>query len=466
MAKQKRKSNKLIYWLIGTLVVLILILVVGKSAGWIGKPAELEVELAKAKRVTIVEKVSASGTVQPVTEVKIAPEVSGEIIDLLIEEGDSVRKGQTLVKIRPDTWQSQLNRAEAGLSQQRANVEQSKANLLRSQAQFARAEAEYKRQERLWNEKVISEADWQLAQQNFLVAKNDVAAAEQTVEASRYTARSTEASLQEARENFRKTTVDAPMHGIVSKLIVKNGERVVGTATMAGTEMLRIADLNTMEVRVNVNENDIVRVHLGDTAIIDVDSYSSQKKEFKGLVTLIANTAKDKASADAITEFEVRILILRSSYEDLIKAGNRFPFRPGMTASVDIITTRKENALSVPLAAVTTRNPEKDKKEGEAKGGPQAQSQNAGNSNGATAQKSDDKTVIFVNDKGVAKQIEVKTGISDYDNIEILSGLNDSTEVITGPFLAVSKRLKDGDKVRSLAKKDEKEEKKKETGSK
>jgi len=460
MAKQKRKSNKLIYWLIGTLVVLVLILVIGKSAGWIGKPKELEVELAKAKRVTIVEKVSASGTVQPVTEVKIAPEVSGEIISLLIEEGDSVRKGQTLVKIRPDTWQSQLDRAEAGRSQQLANVEQSKASLLRAQAQFVRAEADYKRQERLWNEKVISEADWQMAQQNYLVAKNDVAASEQTVEAARSTARSTQASLNEARENFRKTTVDAPMNGIISKLIVKNGERVVGTATMAGTEMLRIADLNTMEVRVNVNENDIVRVHLGDTAIIDVDSYSSQKKEFKGLVTLIANTAKDKASADAITEFEVRILILRSSYDDLVKAGNRFPFRPGMTASVDIITTRKENALSVPLAAVTTRNPEK--KETEDKGAP-AQNQNTGNSGGAGVKKSDDKTVIFVNDKGVAKQIEVKTGISDYDNIEILSGVSDSTEVITGPFLAVSKRLKDGDKVRSQEKK---EEKKKEAGSK
>jgi len=462
MAKQKRKSNSLVKWIIIVLAVLIVVLFVGKSAGWIGKPKELEVELAKAKRVTIVEKVSASGTVQPVTEVKIAPEVSGEIISLLIEEGDSVRKGQTLVKIRPDTWQSQLDRAEAGLSQQRANLEQSKASLLRSQAQFARTEADYKRQERLWNEKVISEADWQMAQQNYLVAKNDVKSSEQMVEAARYTIRSTEASLQEARENFRKTTVDAPMSGIVSKLIVKNGERVVGTATMAGTEMLRIADLNTMEVRVNVNENDIVRVHMGDTAIIDVDSYATQKKEFKGLVTLIANTAKDKTSADAITEFEVRILILRSSYEDLVKTGNKFPFRPGMTASVDIITTRKENALSVPLAAVTTRNAD-EKKNTEGEGTAPAQNQNAGNVAGATAKKSQDKTVIFVNEKGVAKQIEVKTGISDYDNIEILTGVSDSTEVITGPFLAVSKRLKDGDKVRGPVKK---EEKKKETKSK
>lgn len=433
---------------------MLIFIIVGKSAGWIGKPKELEVELVKAKRVTIIERVSASGTVQPVTEVKIAPEVSGEIIELLIEEGDSVREGETLVKIRPDTWQSQLERAEASLSQQRANLEQSKSNLLRTQATFTRTDSEYKRQEKLWKEKVISEADWQLSKQNYEIAKNDVESAVQSVEASRYVIRSTEASLREARENFRKTSVVAPMNGIVSKLIVKNGERVVGTATMAGTEMLRIADLNKMEVRVNVNENDIVRVHLGDTAIIDVDAYSADKKEFKGIVTLIANTAKDKVSQDAITEFEVRILILTSSYQDLIKVGNKFPFRPGMTASVDILTTTKNNALSVPLASVTTRNPEDEKKSEENNGGgPNSNARQTSDQN-KPQKKAEDKTVIFVNDKGVAKMVEVKTGISDYDNIEILSGIADDAEIIAGPFTAVSKRLKDGDKVRQMEKKE------------
>ena len=454
MAKQRQKSNKLIYWLIGAVVVLLIFIMVGRSAGWIGKPKELEVELAKAKRVTIIEKVSASGTVQPVTEVKIAPEVSGEIIDLLIEEGDSVKLGETLVKIRPDTWQSALERAEAGLSQQRANLEQSKSNLLRTQATFARAEAEYKRQEKLWAEKVISEADWQLAKQNYEIAKNDVQSAEQSVEASRYVIRSTEASLREARENYRKTSVVAPMNGIISKLLVKNGERVVGTATMTGTEMLRIADLNKMEVRVNVNENDIVRVHLGDTAIIDVDAYSADKKEFRGVVTLIANTAKDKVSTDAITEFEVRILMLPTSYQDLVKVGNKFPFRPGMTASVDILTTTKSNALSVPLASVTTRNPEQEKKEGENQGGGPNSNARQTSDQSKPQKKVEDKTVIFVNDKGVAKMVEVKTGISDYDNIEIVSGIADGAEIITGPFTAVSKRLKDGDKVRQAEKKE------------
>jgi HlyD family secretion protein len=445
MAKQNRKSNKLLYWLIGSLVGIFILIGVGVLAGWIGKPKEIEVELAKAQKATIIEKVSASGTVQPVTEVKIAPEVSGEIIDLMVEEGDSVKRSTTLVKIRPDTWQSQLERADAGLSQQRANLEQSKANLSRSQAQFIRAKSDYERQEKLWKEKVISEADWQLASQNFEVAKNDVASAEQTVEASKYIIASTKASLDEARENYRKTTVLAPMDGVVSKLIVKKGERVVGTATMAGTEMLRIADLNKMEVRVNVNENDIVRVHYGDTALIDVDAYTSQGKIFKGIVTLIANTAREKASADAITEFEVRILMLSSSYQDLVKAGNRYPFRPGMTASVDIITTRKIGVLSVPLASVTTRNPEDEMKENGDGDGPQGPP--APTTDKPKPEKKADKTIVFVNDKGVAKMVEVKTGISDYDNIEILSGITDSVEVVKGPFLAVTKRLKDGDKI-------------------
>lgn len=458
MAKQKKKSNKLVYYLIGGLIVVILFLVVGKSQGWIGKSKEIEVELVKAKKVSITEKVSASGTVQPVTEVKLAPEVSGEIIELNVEDGDSVRSGQVLVKIRPETWLSQLERSEAALNQQRANVESSKASLSRAEANFTRAEQDYKRQEKLWNEKVISEADWQLAQQNYKVATNDLTSAKQSLEAAKYIVNSTEATVKESRENVRKTSVVAPMKGIVSKLSVKQGERVVGTATMGGTEMLRIADLNKMEVRVNVNENDIVRVHYGDTVLIDVDAYSNINKEFKGIVTNIANTAKDKLSADAITEFEVRILILQSSYQDLIKQGNKYPFRPGMTASVEIVTKRKDNVLSVPLASVTTRKPdgEEDKPENDNDNNdrkPQVQ-----DASKKAPEKKQDKVVIFVNEKGVAKMLEVKTGISDYDNIEILEGIGDSTEVVTGPFLVVSKRLKDGDKIMQAKKKEEKKE--------
>lgn len=463
MAKQKKKSNKLLYIGIGVVAFLILFLIIGKSQGWIGKAKTIEVDVAKAKRTSITEKVSASGTVQPVIEVKIAPEVSGEITDLTIEDGDSVKQGTVLVKIRPDILLSQLERSEAGLSQQKANMESSKASLSRAQATYMRAEQDYERQKKLWNEKVISEADWQLAQQNYKIAKNDLTSAEQSLEAASYIVKSTEASVRESRENVRRTTVVAPMTGVVSKLNVKKGERVVGTAQMAGTEMLRIADLNNMEVRVNVNENDIVRVHYGDSVIIDVDAYGNTGKQFKGLVTNIANTARDKTSTDAITEFEVRIIILQSSYEDLVKQGNQYPFRPGMTASVDIITTRKENVLSVPLAAVTTRSADD-------KGGMGEQPNNDNDndrpqvtdSSKPKQEKKADKVVVFVNEEGVAKMVEVKTGISDYDNIEIVSGLSETADVITGPFLEVSKRLKDGDKV-SLKKddsKDKKEEKK------
>lgn len=461
MAKQKKKSNKVLYIIIGAVAVLILVLVIGRSQGWIGKPKTIEVELAKAKKTSITEKVSASGTVQPVIEVKLAPEVSGEITQLNVEDGDSVRLGDVLVKIRPDVWISQLERSEAALNQQRANVESSRANLSRAQATYMRAEQDYKRQEKLWNEKVISESDWQLAQQNFKIATNDLKSAEQSLEAAKFVVNSTEASVRESRENVRRTTVNAPMKGVVSKLNVKKGERVVGTAQMAGTEMMRIADLNKMEVRVNVNENDIVRVHYNDSVIIDVDAYGNIGKQFKGIVTNIANTARDKQSTDAITEFEVRILILQSSYEDLIKQGNRYPFRPGMTASVDIITTRKENVLSVPLAAVTTRSPEDEKNEAP-ENGDDDEERTVTDTSKPKVEKKADKVVVFVNENGVAKMKEVKTGISDYDNIEIVSGLSDSLEVITGPFLVVSKRLKDGDKVsvKEEGKKEEENDKK------
>lgn len=459
MAKQqKKKSNKLLYIGIGAIIALTLFLIVGKQAGWIGKPKMLEVDITKAKKVSIIEKVSASGTVQPVIEVKLAPEVSGEITDLNVEDGDSVQLGEVLVKIRPDIWLSQLERSEASLNQQRANLESSKASLSRAQATFIRAEQEYKRQEKLWGEKVISEADWQLAQQNFKIADNDLKSAQQSVEAARFIVNNSEAGVKESRENVRRTTVVAPMRGVVSKLNVKQGERVVGTAQMTGTEMLRIADLSKMEVRVNVNENDIVRVHLRDSVMIDVDAYSNAGKQFKGIVTNIANTARDKQSTDAITEFEVRILILQASYMDLIKSGNRYPFRPGMTASVDIVTSRKENVLSVPLAAVTTRNPD-DKGFGqENQNNDDEDRPQVTNSDKPKAEKKEDKVVVFLNQDGVAKMVEVKTGISDYDNIEITSGISDTVEVITGPFLIVSKRLKDGDKVTPKKEEEKKED--------
>lgn len=444
----KKKSNKLIFILLGVAVVLVLVAVVGKQQGWIGKEKAMEVEFSTASYKTIIEKVSASGTIQPEVEVKLSPDVAGEIIELNVEEGDSVKIGDRLIKIRPDNWQSALDRTLANVNQQKANQADAKARFERAKATYDRAKLEYERQKKLYDEKVISDSDWELSLSNYKIAESDLSSARESVNAAEFIVKSSQASVDEARENLRLTTVLSPMNGTVSKLSVEKGERVVGTQQMAGTEMLRIADLNLMEVRVNVNENDIIRIGVGDTAIIDVDSYAYLKKEFRGIVTQIANTANDKASPDAVTEFEVRIRVLNESYKDIInKNGIKNPLRPGMTASVDIITERKEKVLSVPLAAVTTRGNEE---EGEKKEGEEDEEETAAAEAAPATRASEVKEVVFINDAGKAKKVEVKTGISDFENIEILEGVKEGDEIISGPFLAVSKRLKDGEAVQKM----------------
>ncbi len=442
MAK-KKSSNRWLYYVIGALVLIVILLFVGRSQGWIGQAKEIEVEMAKASREAIVEKVSASGMVQPVVEVKLSPEVSGELIELNVEEGDSVVENFVLAKIRPDNFIAARDQAQASLNQQKANQMSSQAALSRAEATFQRAKLDYERQKKLYEEKVISDSDWELVQQNFVVAENDLKSARQNLQAASFIVKSSQASLEQATENLRRTTVTAPMSGIVSKLNVEQGETVLGTQQFQGTEIMRIADLNKMEVRVDVNENDIIRVSIGDTAIIDVDSYSYLDKEFTGVVTAIANTANDKASADAVTEFEVRIRILNSSYVDLASEGNKFPFRPGMTASVDIITQRKDNILTVPLSAVTTRDP--NARFSGSRG--DSDEENNETEEPERAGKSETQEVVFVNEGGIAKKRVVKTGISDFDNIEILEGVTEGEEIVTGPFLVVSKRLKDGDRI-------------------
>ncbi len=444
----KKKSNKLLYILIGVAVLLIVFAAIGKKAGWIGKQKEIEVELADVRKNTIVEKVSASGTVKPVTEVMLSPDVSGEIIELYVEEGDSVKLGMELLKLRPDNYISNVQRAQANLNQMKANLADARARLARSNAQFDRATYEFERSQQLKEENVISEADYQLAEANYKVAKNDVESAEQNVLAARYNVESAEANLKEATENLRRTTIYAPMNGTISKLDVEKGERVVGTEMMTGTELMRIADLNLMEVRVDVNENDIIRVSEGDTAVIDVDSYSYSGKKFEGIVTSIANTANDKATPDAVTEFEVKIQILNESYRDLQKQGVQYPFRPGMTASVDIITEIKDDVLSVPLAAVTTRKPSDGKDKDSEDGEEVSEDDQAVDEAPQAGVVAEDEEVVFVNDNGIAKKVKVKTGISDYTNIEILEGLEKGQQVVVGPFVVVSKRLEGGESIK------------------
>ncbi|AKQ45518.1 secretion protein HlyD [Rufibacter radiotolerans] len=437
----KRRSNKLIY-ILGALVVLLLIgAMVAKKKGWIGKEEGIEVAVSKVKPANIVEKVSASGKVQPEIEVKISPDVSGEITALFVKEGDSVVAGQLLLRIRPDNYQAMVEMQSASVNTQRANLAQAKARLNQALANSKNVRQTFERNRTLFQQKVISQSEYDASRAQFEANKAEVDAARQSVRAAESTVRSASASLEESRRNLDKTTIYAPVSGTVSKLNVEKGERVVGTSQMAGTEIMRIANLNNMEIRVNVNENDIVRVQLKDSVLVEVDSYTKSNRKFKGIVTSIANTAKDATSLEAVTEFEVRIRLLNESYKDLIQANGRAPFRPGMTASVDIITDRKDNVLSVPLVAVTTRAKEtetsKDKK----------QNNTSEDAEKPVRQEDRPDEVVFVHENGAVKMVKVVTGISDFDNIEILSGLKPGQEVVSGPFRAISKQLKDGAKV-------------------
>ncbi|MEJ8756545.1 efflux RND transporter periplasmic adaptor subunit [Pontibacter sp. H259] len=453
-----KKSKRLIPILITVLVVAIVLLVVAKKAGWLGKDEGVEVVLSDAKKAEIVEKVSASGKIQPETEVKISPDVSGEIIELNVEEGDSVVKGQLLLRIRPDNYQSFVDAQEASVNSSRAQLSQSRARLAQAQANQVQVRQAYERNKKLFDQKVISEAEFEQSRAAYTSGQQELESLKQSIRAAEFGVQNAQASLKEARENLNKTTIYAPVSGIVSKLNVERGERVVGTSQMAGTEIMRIANLNNMEVRVNVNENDIIRVGLGDSVIVEVDSYTTRDEKFKGIVTAIANTAKDATTLEAVTEFEVRIRLLNESYGHLTKSNPR-PFRPGMTASVDIITERKNNALSVPLSAVTTRAEEDktEKKENEAAAAPQADEE----AEKRPAIKIDEIVFVYDAKTNTVKAQKVKTGISDFDNIEILSGVTAGQKVVSGPFRAVSKTLKDGSKV---AVKDAKEISKTEAG--
>ena len=465
------KNNKKTWIIIAAAVVLILGgLWLAKKMEWIGKAELTEVEFTKVARATIIEKVSASGKIQPEVEVKVSPDVSGEIVSLKVAEGDSVVAGQEILKIRPDNYVSLLARAEAQVNATKASMEQSKAVLAQSEARLSKTKLDFDRNVKLHADKVISDSDFDQFSSAYMVAKQDLEAAKANVKAASFNVKSSEAGLKEARTNLMKTTIYAPQSGIISKLNVELGERVVGTSQMAGTEMLRIANLNNMEVRVNVNENDITRVSLGDSVLIDVDAFSTSERKFKGMVYEIASSANSSGAAsvttDAVTEFEVKIRVLRSSYQDLIKGKLSYPLKPGMTASVEVLTNRKEKVLTVPLASVTTREigvvevvtPMGGEKKEE---GPTVVTQE--DANAAKKRKENTKEVVFVMEKGgKVKQIEVKTGISDFENIEILSGLTDGQEIISGPYATVAKKLKAGDLVKKKeVKKDEKASEKK-----
>lgn len=405
------KNNKILNILIPAVILLLILAVIGKKAGWFGKEATIKVAIEKVAVNPIIEAVTANGKIQPETEVKISPDVSGEIVELHVKEGDFVQKGTLLFKIKPEIYISSRDRAAATLNS-------TKARLAQVEAQLFQAELAYNRSKKLYEENTISQADFEQAESQYKIALAEKQSAE-------FSVKSSEASLKEANENLVKTTVYSPMTGTISSLLVELGERVVGANMMTGTEVLRVADLNRMEVVVDVNENDIIRVKLGDTAIVDVDAYLD--REFKGIVTEIANSANTLGTtSDQVTNFKVRILILKESYEDLITEKNPSPFRPGMSASVDIYTSSKAGVLTVPIQAVTTRT-------------------DTLSTDPST--KDNIRTLVFVSDGTYALARDVSTGIQDNVNIEVLSGLTEGEEVIVQPFSAISKKLSDSTRI-------------------
>jgi HlyD family secretion protein len=441
-------SKKVLKYLSIIIIVLIIFSIIGKKSGLFGGNKPILVSTEKVQKRTILEVVTANGKIQPETEVKISADVSGEIVQLYIKEGEAVIKGQELLKIKPDIYVSAKERAIAAVNTTKANYENSVARLDQAEAQFKRTQLAYERNRKLWEQLTISQADWDASTAEFVMAKADVEASKQNVKSAEFGVISAQASLKEADERLYKTTVFAPIEGIITRLSVEKGERVAGTDLMAGSELLTVADLKRMEVKVDVNENDIVRVKTGDTAIIEIDAYLDQK--FKGVITEIANSANlsGQASADQVTSFEVKIIMLENSYKHLLNKERLYPFRPGMTATVDIQTLKKPDVFSIPIEAVTTRsdsalnikslNKNKEVKEK--------------SSNGRESEKINE--IVFVKEKQLARIRKVKTGIQDNTYIEIIDGLMESDEVISAPYSAISRKLKDSVLIKVVDKKE------------
>ena len=435
-------SKKKIYITIGILLGIIILLIALSKAGVFGeRDNSTEVETAKVEEITIIETVSATGKIQPEIEVKISSEVSGEIIALPVKEGQVVKKGDLLVKINPDLYTSGLDRSVS-------NYSGTKAGLSQADASFKEAQANFNRSKMLFDKGIISKSEWDKATAAFEVAKA-------SKESAYFNVKSASATVKEAKDNLGRTTIYSPENGTISMLNVELGERVLGTQQMTGTEILRVANLNNMEVEVDVNENDIVKISIGDSTNIQVDAYL--KKEFKGIVTSISNSASAATTADQVTNFKVKVRILKESYQDLTegKPATYSPFRPGMTATVDIITTRKEKVLGVPISAVVVKSDTTATKKF-------AVEENGKEDGDKPQPKSDKKyECVFVKVGDKAKIRVVKTGIQDDSKIEILSGLEVGDEIIVGPYVTVSKDLNSGDKVKLASDKKEKEKEKK-----
>lgn len=412
-------NKKTLIWISVVVIALIVLLIGGKKAGWFGKSGNFrEVEISKIEPIDIIETVAATGKIQPETEIALSSEVSGEIIELPLREGQTVEKGDLLVKINPDLIQAAVSQSQAGLQNVRAQLAQAEASETNAKLNFDRNKV-------LFEKGVISKSEWDRS-----VADYEMAQASR--KAAYYSVQSAAANVKQSVDNLARTIIYSPISGTISKLSVELGERVVGTAQMAGTEIVRVANLQRMEVVVDVNENDIVKVSVGDSTIVEVDAYL--KREFKGVVTEIANSAETALSADQVTNFKVKVAILPESYKDLTegKPESYSPFRPGMTATVDIITNKKKGVIGVPISSIVVKTDT-------------TSSRTTSKPNTTTS--AERFEAVFLKEGGEAKLRVVKTGIQDDFNIEIVSGLKEGETVITGPYNTVTKLLKSGDKV-------------------
>lgn len=448
------KTWKLILVLVGTVLLLI---IAASVFGGKGKKTEVFAETATLRSVT--EKVSASGKIQPETEIKIQSEVSGQIIELPVKEGDIVEKGQLLVRINPDIYVSSLNRAEAALNSAKSNLSSAKARMAQVEAQFKSNELTFKRTKKLFEEGAIAQAEMDNITASYETAIAEVVASKESISAAEFSIASAAASRNEAADNLKRTTILAPMSGTVTALTKEIGESVLGNSMMSGDIIMKVSALNNMEVDVEVNESDIVRVSLGDTAIVEVDAYEDQK--FKGLITEISNTALNSLtgamSMDQVTNFSVKIRILRESYVHLCadKPESYSPFRPGMSATVDVLTAHENDVLTIPIKSVTSREDttsmslvERLKKKKEE--GPDLDKK-----------KKDEPLVcvFLVNESTNKSEIRViKTGIQDDEFIHVLEGLKEGDKVITGPYEEVSKKLKPGKDVTITSEEEEEDE--------
>ena len=446
---------KKIIWIIAAGLVFLISIMMLKNCSS-NKSTKIAVE--KATKRNVIETVSANGKIQPEVEVKISSDVSGEIVELFVKEGDQVKKGDLLCRINPLIYESNSSRMVATLNGAKANLSNSKARLEQIKAAFVNAEASFNRNKKLFDQGAISQSDFDAAKAAYEGAKADVKGAEDNVDASAFNVKSTEASLKEANDNLAKTNIFSPVNGTVSKLNKEKGERVVGTAQMEGTEIMRLANLNEMEVSVEVNENDIVRVHNGDTSSIEVDAYLGRK--FKGVVTEIANSANTTGvTAEQVTNFVVKIRILQESYMDLLTANNNIaPFRPGMSATVDVQTKKVNNVIAVPIQLVTTRNDSTEfnlQNKGKEKGGDGdvvVTNDNEKKQNNDDLIKIQECVFVYNAAEGKVKMVPVKTGIQDNNYIEILSGIKEGDEIVSAPYSAIAKELKDGDVVNKVDK--------------